>query len=190
MPLPLLLAHGASGTAESMRPHVDGLRRRGIDATAIDLPLGRAERALPVYAQRLAEVGGPAVIGGHSYGGRVASMLAASEDGGAVAGLVLLSYPLHRPGHPEDQRTEHWPAIHCPVLFLTGDRDPFAGVELMRAAIATIDNAEMVIYRQSGHGLREVLDDALDQVAAFVLRVTPAAKATSRRRSSGLKPSA
>jgi predicted alpha/beta-hydrolase family hydrolase len=173
MPLPLLLAHGASGTAASMRPHVDGLRRRGIDATAIDLPRGRAERALPVYAQRLAEVGGPAVIGGHSFGGRVASMLAASDEGAAVGGLVLLSYPLHRPGHPEDQRTEHWPDIRCPVLFLTGDGDPFAGVALMRSAIGAIAGAEMVVYRQSGHGLGGVLDDALDQVAAFVLRVSP-----------------
>jgi uncharacterized protein len=172
VPLPLLLAHGASGTAASMRPHVDGLKRRGIDATAIDLPRGRAERALPVYRQRLAEVGGRAVIGGHSYGGRVASMLAASEDGGAVAGLVLLSYPLHRPGHPDDQRTEHWPDIHCPVLFLTGDADPFAGVELMQDAIAALDDAEMVVYRRAGHGLGGSLDDALDQVAAFVVRVS------------------
>ncbi|HEX4579502.1 MAG TPA: alpha/beta fold hydrolase [Candidatus Dormibacteraeota bacterium] len=172
MPLPVLLAHGASGTAASMRPHVDGLRRRGIDATAIDLPRGRAERALPVYRERLAEVAGPAVIGGHSFGGRVASMLAASGDAATVAGLVLLSYPLHRPGHPEDQRTEHWPDIHCPVLFLTGDGDPFAGAELMRTAIRTIDDAQMVVYRHSGHGLAGVLDDALDQVAAFVLRVS------------------
>ncbi len=156
-----------------MRPHVDGLRRRGIDATAIDLPRGSAERALPVYRKRLAEVGGPAVIGGHSFGGRVASMLAASEDAANVAGLVLLSYPLHRPGHPDDQRTEHWPNIHCPVLFLTGDGDPFAGVELMRVAIRTIDDAQMVVYRQSGHGLAGVLEDALDQVAAFVQRLSP-----------------
>jgi uncharacterized protein len=172
VPLPLLLAHGASGTAESMRPHVEGLKRRGVDATAIDLPRGSAERALPVYRQRLAEVGGPAVIGGHSYGGRVASMLAASENGGVVAGLVLLSYPLHRPGHPEDQRTEHWPDIHCPVLFLTGDADPFAGVELMQEAIAALDDAEMVVYRRARHGLGGSLDDALDQVAAFAVRVS------------------
>ena len=96
--LPVLLAHGASGTSASMRPHVEGLRRRGVAATAIDLPKGRAERAMPVFAQRLGEVG-PAIIGGHSYGGRVASMLAASGDP-AVRGLVLLSYPLHRPATP------------------------------------------------------------------------------------------
>lgn len=168
--LPVLLAHGASGTAASMRPHVDGLRQRGIEATAIDLPKGRADRAVPVYAQRLQELG-PAVIGGHSYGGRVASMLAASGDAG-VRGLVLLSYPLHRPGHPDDLRTEHWPDIHCPVLFLSGDADPFARIELLRAATATIPGAELVVYRRAGHGLGESLGDALDQLAAFVERLS------------------
>jgi predicted alpha/beta-hydrolase family hydrolase len=170
VPLPVLLAHGASGTAASMRPHIEGLKERGIEAAAVDLPHGRAERAVPVFAGRLRELGGSAVIGGHSYGGRVASMLAAS-DGGAVAGLVLLSYPLHRPGHPEEQRTEHWRNIRCPVLLLTGDADPFAGVDLMRSAITALEDAEMVVYRRAGHGLGLVLDDALDQVAAFVRRV-------------------
>ena len=168
--LPVLLAHGASGTAASMRPHVVGLRERGIDATAIDLPKGRAERAVPIYADRLRALG-PAVIGGHSYGGRVASVLAAS---GApdVRGLVLLSYPLHRPGHPDDLRTEHWADIHCPVLFLSGDADPFARLELLREAVASIPGAELVVYRRAGHGLGESLDDALDQLAAFVLRLS------------------
>jgi predicted alpha/beta-hydrolase family hydrolase len=156
-----------------MRPHVEGLRQRGIEARAIDLPKGSAERAVPVYAKRLAELKGPAVIGGHSYGGRVASMLAASDTARDVAGLVLLSYPLHRPGRPDDQRTEHWPDIHCPVLLLTGDADPFAGVDLMRAAISALDDAEMVVYRRARHGLGESLDDALDQVAAFVRRLSP-----------------
>ena len=168
--LPVLLAHGASGTAASMRRHVEGLRRRGVKATAIDLPKGRAERAVPVYAEKLAAVGGPAVIGGHSYGGRVASMLAATGNP-AVRGLVMLSYPLHRPGHPDDVRTEHWPDIHCPVLFLSGDADPFARVEVLRQAVAGISGAELVVYRRAGHGLGDSLDDALDQLAAFAERV-------------------
>ena len=173
MPLPVLLAHGASGTAESMRAHVDGLRTRGIEATAIDIPKGRAERALPVYAARLAALGGRTVIGGHSYGGRVASMLAASEEGGNVAGLVLFSYPLHRPGHPDEQRTEHWAEIRCPVLLLSGDADPFARIALLRQAVSTLNDAELVVYPRVGHGLAPVLDDALDQVAAFFRLVSP-----------------
>ena len=156
-----------------MRAHVTGLRRRGVDATAVDLPRGRAERALPVYAQRLAEVGAPAVIGGHSYGGRVASMLAASDQTGMVAGLVLLSYPLHRPGHPEEQRTEHWPQITCPVLLLSGTSDPFARDGLLREAAKLLPDAQLVTYRRVGHGLGPVLDDALDQVAGFVQRIQP-----------------
>ena len=156
-----------------MRPHVDGLRARGIDALAIDLPKGRAERALPVFGARLAALDGPGVVGGHSFGGRVASMLAASDAGGAVAGLVLLSYPLHRPGHPDDQRTEHWPDIRCPALFLSGDADPFARIDLLRKAVATLAGAELVVYRRAGHGLGGVLDEVLDHVAAFVRRVSP-----------------
>ena len=153
-----------------MRPWVQALAALGIVAEALDLPRSSPERAVGVFRDAVSATP-DAAIGGHSFGGRVASMLAASDQGAAVAGLVLLSYPLHRPGHPEDQRTEHWPDIHCPVLFLTGDGDPFAGAGLMRSAITAIRGAEMVVYRQSGHGLDGVLDDALDQVAAFVLRL-------------------
>jgi predicted alpha/beta-hydrolase family hydrolase len=153
-----------------MGPHVEGLRRRGVDAVAIDLPVGRAERAVPVFARHLAAAGADVVIGGHSYGGRVASMLAAGDEGSAVAGLVLLSYPLHRPGHPDDQRTEHWGRIRCPVLLLSGESDPFAGFELLGRATELLGDAELVGYPRVGHGLAAVLDDALDRVASFVQR--------------------
>lgn len=152
-----------------MAPHVDGLRQRGIEATAIDLPKGQAERAIPVYAERLRRLG-PAVIGGHSYGGRVASMLAASAEPG-VRGLVLLSYPLHRPGHHEDQRTEHWARIECPVLLVSGESDPFANFELLRTATRLLAHAELVGYPGAGHGLSTVLPDALNHVATFVRRL-------------------
>ncbi len=77
----IVLAHGASGNAASMRPQVDGLRARGIDARAIDLPVRKAETALDAYraAAGLTAPDAPAsVIGGHSYGGRVASLVAAA----------------------------------------------------------------------------------------------------------------
>ena len=166
----LLLAHGASGTSVTMRPHVDGLHARGIPATAIDVPRGSADRALPVYRGLLAASERPVVIGGHSFGGRVASLLAA-EDGAGIAGLVLFSYPLHRPGHPDDLRVEHWPRITCPVLLLSGESDQFARVELLRQSVALLPDAELVTYPRVGHGVGPVLDDALDHVAAFVRRV-------------------
>jgi predicted alpha/beta-hydrolase family hydrolase len=109
------------------------------------------------------------VIGGHSYGGRVASLVAAAAEE-APAGLVLFSYPLHRPGGPDrDARTVHWQRIRCPVLFLSGESDPFARIDLLRAAIADLlPTAELVSWPRLGHSLAPVLDAALDRVAAFV----------------------
>jgi predicted alpha/beta-hydrolase family hydrolase len=167
MPEPaIFLAHGASGSAASMRPHVDGLRRRGIAAAAVQLAKGRAERAIPAYRAQAAP--GPGVIvGGHSFGGRVASLLVADEPG--YAGLVLLSYPLHPPGRSERwrERTEHWARIACPVLLLSGDRDPFARIELLREAVIQLPHHELVVYEGLRHGIGPRLDDALDRIAAF-----------------------
>jgi predicted alpha/beta-hydrolase family hydrolase len=159
------LAHGASGSAASMQPYVDGLRVRGIWARAIGLPIGRAERAVAAYRRQLAASLAAEVIGGHSYGGRVASLLAADEPPRA---LVLLSYPLHRPGADEWRpRVSHWPRISCPVLLLSGEADPFAQLELLRAAVNELPNHELVTYPRIGHGLAPVLEDALDRVARF-----------------------
>jgi len=181
----LVLGHGASGSAASMEPHVDGLRARGIDARAIDLPKGRAERAVPRFAALLA--GGPAgdeaanaialrlAVGGHSFGGRVASLAAADacDAGRPPLALILLSYPLHPPGRPDewDVRTACWPRLTCPVILLSGTSDPFAQPALLRRAVAErLPSAELVAYPRLGHGLAAVLDEVLDRTAAFVLR--------------------
>lgn len=160
------LAPGASGTAASMQPWIDGLARRGFPATPVGLPRGTAERAIPAYRATLAP-GRQTVIGGQSFGGRVASLLAADET---PAGLVLLCYPLHRPGHPETaaDRTAHWPRIACPVLLLSGESDPFARLELLRAAVRTLANAQLVTYPGIGHGLNRVREDALERIAAWL----------------------
>jgi len=163
------LAHGASGSAASMRPHVDGLAHRGIEAHAIQLPVGKAEKAVAVYERQVDSIDAD-VIGGHSYGGRVASMLAAQTH---PLGLVLLSYPLHRPGQPEwETRIPHWPSIGCPVLLLSGDSDPFARIDLLRLAVERLSDAELVTYPRIGHGLTRVLEDALDRIASFVRRLS------------------
>ena len=160
------LAHGASGSAASMRPHVDGLAARGLSAIAVQLPRGTAERALPVYAAAIEADASP-VIGGHSFGGRVASLLAVERP---VRGLILLSYPLHRPGGPEtwDERTAYWTRIACPVLLLSGESDPFARIGLLRQAVARLAHGELITYPGVGHGIGPVLDDALDRMSDFV----------------------
>lgn len=167
MPEPtIFLAHGASGSASSMRPHVEGLRKRGVAAGAVQLPKGKAERAITAYRSQAAPRPN-VLVGGHSFGGRVASLLVADEPG--YAGLVLLSYPLHAPGRSERwaERTEHWARIACPVLLLSGDRDPFARVDLLRDAVAQLPHHELVIYPGLRHGIGPRLDDALDRIAAF-----------------------
>jgi predicted alpha/beta-hydrolase family hydrolase len=170
MPPRIYLGHGAAGNAASMAPFVDGLVARGIQAQAIDLPKRRAEDA--VAALRAVVPDGPGVaVGGHSYGGRVASLAAATPDTHYRA-LVCFSYPLHPPGKPErtDARIAHWPQIRCPVLLLSGESDPFARIDLLRAAIPLLPNAELVTYPRLGHTLKPVLDDVLDRVAAFLRR--------------------
>jgi predicted alpha/beta-hydrolase family hydrolase len=172
-----------------MAPHVAGLRARGIDSRAVDLPRGRAERAIPVFAALLEAGGGRAgeagiapepatsrrvAVGGHSFGGRVASLAAADacDAGRPPLALVLLSYPLHAPGRRDDwdARTAHWPRLTCPVILLSGASDPFATPALLERAVAErLPAAELVTYPRLGHTLAPVLEDVLDRVAAFVL---------------------
>lgn len=195
----VILGHGASGNAESMRPWVEGLAARGVDGRAIDLPRGKAEPAVPVFTAAIAEAEtsrGLVVAGGHSFGGRVASLAAAGAfetvaraapgaDAGhtlrPVAAVLLLSYPLHRPGDPSawEARTAHWPALRCPVLLLSGESDPFARVDLLREAARRLPDGQLVTYPRVGHGLRPVLDDALDRAAAFLHGVAEAANGRS-----------
>jgi predicted alpha/beta-hydrolase family hydrolase len=158
----IYLAHGASGDATTMRPYIKALQARKLTASAIDLPRSKAERAVPVFIEK---VPAGAIAGGHSYGGRVASMAAIEVR---YAALLLLSYPLHRPGHPEDLRTEHWPKIQCPVLLLSGESDPFARVELLRTSVRLLRRGELVTFPGVGHGLLPVIDAAMDRVAEFV----------------------
>ena len=98
-------------------------------------------------------VPGRVFLGGQSYGGRQASMLAA-EAPELAAALLLLSYPLHPPGKPERPRTEHFPALRAPSLFVHGPRDPFASTDELRAALALIPApVEMVDIAGAGHDL-------------------------------------
>jgi hypothetical protein len=162
------LGHGASGGPETIKPYIDVLTRLGVEAAALRLPKGAAERAMRALREQVGESLPRSVIGGHSFGGRVASMVAAEST---PAGLVLLSYPLHRPGHPEELRVEHWERIECPVLLLSGDRDQFARTELLRESVRLLPEAELYVYAGSGHGLLAQADDVARRIAAFVERL-------------------
>src|SRR5271166_4199602 len=92
-------------------------------------------------------------LGGHSYGGRQSSMLAA-EAPGLADRLLLLSYPLHPPGKPEQLRTAHFPKLNTPVLFVHGSRDPFGTLKELRSAIKLIPaRVELMEIEGAGHDL-------------------------------------
>ena len=113
-------------------------------------------------------VDGPVHLGGQSYGGRQATMLAAEEPEVARA-LLLFSYPLHPPGQPGRLRVEHFPRLRLPALFVQGSRDPFGTPAELRAAVAQIPApTELMPIENAGHDLRRGRFD-LAAVAAALL---------------------
>ena len=96
---------------------------------------------------------GRLVLGGHSYGGRQASMLCA-ENRDIAAALLLLSYPLHPPRRPEQARTQHLPKLNTPALFVSGTRDPFGSIEEITQALKLIPaRTKLMIVDGAGHDL-------------------------------------
>jgi predicted alpha/beta-hydrolase family hydrolase len=92
-------------------------------------------------------------LGGHSYGGRQATMLCAAEPE-LVTGLVLLSYPLHPPRKPEQYRTQHLPNLRTPCLFVHGTRDPFGTIDEVKKALELIPaRRELLEVEGAGHDL-------------------------------------
>jgi predicted alpha/beta-hydrolase family hydrolase len=97
---------------------------------------------------------GRVFLGGHSYGGRQSTMLAA-EQPGLADGLLLLSYPLHPPRKPEQLRTAHFPALRTPALFIHGTRDEFGSIEEMQSALKLISaRTELHPVSGAGHSLK------------------------------------
>jgi uncharacterized protein len=105
------------------------------------------------------------VLGGRSMGGRMCSMAVA--EGLPAAGLVLMCYPLHPPGRPENLRTAHLPDLSVPCLFLCGDRDPFGTPDELSDAIdlipgpvtsVTIEGARHELKGAEGRLVSEIRD--------------------------------
>jgi predicted alpha/beta-hydrolase family hydrolase len=98
-------------------------------------------------------VSGRMFVGGHSYGGRQASMLCAEEPD-LSAGLLLLSYPLHPPRKPEQLRTQHFFNLQTPALFVQGTRDPFGSLQEIEQALKLIPaKTKLLSVEGTGHDL-------------------------------------
>jgi uncharacterized protein len=153
--------------------------RKSPDRPAVLLATVR-ERAAALAAQLGVDTD-RLVLGGRSMGGRICSLAAAGGSDGlqptddvplAVAGLVLVSYPLHPPGRPERTRTEHLPRLTCPCLFVHGTRDPFGTPDELQQATDTIRGAVAHVWVEGGrHELkgadRFVADAVRDCLDAF-----------------------
>ncbi len=117
-------------------------------------------------------VSGRITLAGQSYGGRQANMLAAQEPE-LVAGLMLLSYPLHPPCKPAQLRTDHFPRLRTRAMFVQGSNDPFGSIEELQAALRLIPATHMLtVVDGAGHDLRRgkfdlsVLTGGLSQLLA------------------------
>jgi predicted alpha/beta-hydrolase family hydrolase len=166
----LVLTHGAGGNANGalLVALSEELARRGVAVLRYDLPFRqlrphgppspssakRDQQGLRDAANVLRKMnGGRVLLGGQSYGGRQASMLAAS-DPGACDGLLLLSYPLHAPGKAGQLRDAHFPQIKVPALFVQGTKDPFASVAELTDSLQLLKGRfEHVIVDGAGHDL-------------------------------------
>lgn len=167
----LVLAHGAGSNRDAplLVTMAETFARRGLAVLRCDLPFRQArpqgppvrhaaERDRAGLARAVESlrrlVPGRLVLGGHSYGGRQASMLAAERPDPAVAALLLLSYPLHPPRRPSELRTAHFADLRTPALFVHGSRDPFGSTEALRAAIARIPApTALLVVEGAGHEL-------------------------------------
>ncbi len=92
-------------------------------------------------------------LGGHSYGGRQATMLAA-EHPSLASGLLLTSYPLHPPGQPAKLRTDHFPSLRIDALFVQGASDPFGSIKEIEQALKLIPARTLLVKVEGvGHDL-------------------------------------
>ena len=186
----IVLTHGAGGSARAplLVALGEAFAEGGVTVLRYDLPYRQASPTAPprpagaardreglrgAVASMRERVSGRVFLGGHSYGGRQVSILAASEAGVADA-LLLLSYPLHPPRRPAELRTAHLPGLQTPALFVHGSRDPFGTLEEIEAARSLIPaRTTLVPVEGAAHDLlraprRRAADVAAEIVAAFL----------------------
>ena len=186
-----MLTHGAGGNCSSrlLVAAAEAFSAAGLCVLRCDLPFRQkrpsgppsptgaaADRAglrAAVEAMR-GLVPARVMLGGQSYGGRQATMLAADEPD-LVAGLLLFSYPLHPPGKPERLRVEHFPRLRVSCVFVQGTADPFGSPDELRAAIAAISApTELMPIERAGHDLKSGRFDYAPVVAAALRLCTDA----------------
>jgi predicted alpha/beta-hydrolase family hydrolase len=138
--------------------------KRRTDPPAVCIETVRT--AASELAERLGMPIGRVAVGGRSFGGRMCSLAVA--EGLEAGALVLVSYPLHPPGKPDRLRTEHFPALRVPCLFVSGRRDAFASPEELRRDTAAIPGDVTIELVDGDHSLRKSEQQAAAIVATWL----------------------
>ncbi len=185
LPCGLVLTHGAGGNCNMplLVAAANAFAEAGLSVLRCDLPFRQrrpkgppspstaaADRAgLKSAVEAMRElVRGVVFLGGQSYGGRQATMLAADEPS-LAAGLLLFSYPLHPPGNPGRLRTEHFPRLQVRSVFVQGAADPFGAVSEIKSALSLIPAAtQLIAIDGAGHDLKRGRFDLAPVVAAVL----------------------
>ena len=190
-----LFAHGAGTgmTHKAMESNAQGLATRGIATLRYQFPYmekgGRrpdppriahaAVRAAAKEATRLAP-DLPLFAGGRSFGGRMTSQAQAIAPLPGVRGLVFLGFPLHPAGKPGTERADHLSDVHVPMLFVSGERDALAELELLKPVVAGLGaHAQLHLIAEADHSLKvrarsgrtsaEAEAEALDAIAEWIV---------------------
>ncbi len=168
----VVLTHGAGAdcTAPLLIAIAEQLAQQGFYVLRCDLAFRQRRRTGPPHPSKAEEdryslVQAAAflrqhtpdrlILGGHSYGGRQAT-IAASENRTIADRLLLFSYPLHPPEKPSQLRTAHFPKLKIPAAFVHGAKDPFGTPEEMEAALKLIPAAtKLSLVHGAGHDLKK-----------------------------------
>lgn len=186
-PVGLVLTPGASaGRGQSGLVAIDqAVTRLGVVVERVEFPGRSAGKRRPdppevcietvrtatsELADRLDVPTNRVAIGGRSMGGRMCSMAVA--EGLEVAALVLVSYPLHPPGRPDRLRTDHFPDLDLPCLFVSGRRDAFGAPAELEQETSAIPGPVTLVLVDGDHSLRKAEAEVADVVASWLAGLT------------------
>jgi len=181
----LIVAHGAGAGQRS--PFMIGFARAiaalGFDVVTFDFLYMERHRRMPDRAPALEACYSAVIsavrdrvesarrslfIGGKSMGGRIATQVAAADAGTRVDGLVLLGYPLHAPGRPNERRDAHLPSVGRPMLFVQGSRDAFGTPAELSPILARLGStASLHVVDGGDHSFKVTRGGATAQAAVY-----------------------
>jgi predicted alpha/beta-hydrolase family hydrolase len=166
-PATLVLAHGAGAPQRHpfMVSFAHALSARGLDVLTFNFLYTAQQRKVPDRMPQLVLCYRAVIdaarthvssarerlfIGGKSMGGRAATHVAADDAALTLAGIVLLGYPLHPPGRPEQLRDAHLPAVGRPMLFVQGSRDTFGTPSELKPILASLEPLPTLHHVEGG----------------------------------------